>query len=156
MSLTNIIPLPYRILAMVLISLALVAFGWVHGANHEQGNQAIRDMKAVAVNSGITARWAKGKDDALKNANDRAQVNDAAADLLADRVVSLRDQLNADRASLPSSSLSSCRAHAATLNAVFAECTSENAGLAKAAAGHASDSLMFQEAWPRSAGTAAE
>lgn len=149
MNLSSLIPLPYRILALVLFALALVAFGWVQGANHEQGQQAIRDMKAVSANSGITARWAKGKDDALKNANDRAQLNDAAGDLLADRLVSLRDQLAADRAGLPGSSLGSCRAHAATLNSIFGECADSSRGLAKAAAGHASDSLMFQEAWPK-------
>lgn len=149
MKLFDIIPAPIRWLALLLAGLALLAFGWVQGANHEQGQQAIRDMKAVTFNTGITARWAKGKDDALKNANDRAQVNDAAGDLLADRLVSMRDELAAERAKLPSSSLASCRAHAATLNAVFGECANSSGGLAKAAAGHASDSLMFQEAWPK-------
>lgn len=149
MKLFDIIPTPYRILALVLLALALLAFGWVQGANHEEGQQAIRDMKAVSVNSEITARWAKGKDDALKNANDRAQINDAAGDLLADELVSLREQLAADRTQLPSVSLASCRAHAATLNTIFGECAADAGRLAKEAAGHASDSLMYQEAWPK-------
>ncbi|MES1979716.1 MAG: hypothetical protein V4451_16880 [Pseudomonadota bacterium] len=149
MKLFDIIPAPYRWLALLLGALALLGFGWVQGANHEQGQQAIRDMKSVSTNTGITARWAKGKDDALNDANDRAQVNDAAGDLLANRVVSLRDELATERAKLPSSSLASCRAHAATLNAIFGECTASSRGLAKEAAGHASDSLMYQEAWPK-------
>lgn len=149
MKLFDIIPTPVRWLALLVVGLALLAFGWVQGANHEQGQQAIRDMKAVAVNTGITARWAKGKDDALKNANDRAQINDAAGDLLAADLVSVRDELAAERAKLPSASLASCRAHAATLNVIFGECAAASGGLAKEAAGHASDSLMFQEAWPK-------
>lgn len=52
MSLTSPVPLPYRLLALGLLSAALLAFGWVKGATHVQrdwdaskADQAIQNAK---------------------------------------------------------------------------------------------------------------
>lgn len=36
MSLLSVVPLPYRLLALALLSAALIGFGWVRGASHVQ------------------------------------------------------------------------------------------------------------------------
>lgn len=149
MNLFSLVPLPYRILAGVLGAIALLVIGAVFGANYEQGQHAKRDLASTVKNSGITAHWAKGKDDALAQQTEAAQINDAAAGILADTVVSLRSELATSRANLPNASLNACRAYAATLNAVFGECAASDSGLAKEAAGHALDSLTYQRAWPK-------
>lgn len=60
----------------------------------------------------------------------------------------LRNDLAATTAALPSLAPDACRRYAATANAVLAELGLEAEELARAAQGHANDSLMYQEAWP--------
>ena len=50
MDVGNIIPLPYRLLALTLLSAALVGFGWVRGASHVQAA-----WDAAAVKESLTA-----------------------------------------------------------------------------------------------------
>lgn len=61
----------------------------------------------------------------------------------------LRDDLADAQHQLRTASCGSVRERAATLHTVFGACTAALEGMAAAAAGHASDSLMFQQAWPR-------
>lgn len=37
MNLTSLVPLPYRLLALALLAVVLLGFGWVKGASHVQG-----------------------------------------------------------------------------------------------------------------------
>ena len=62
---------------------------------------------------------------------------------------SLRNQLAASRRDLSSATADAARQYATALSDVFAECTDRLTELAKAADGHASDSLMYQQAWPK-------
>jgi hypothetical protein len=149
MNIFSIIPLWGRLLMLAALATALLAFGWTKGAEHEQNLQAKRDLKSTTINTGITARWAKGKDDALAKANETAQINDAAADILATHVASLRSDLAAERAKLPSASDSSARQYAATANAVFQQCTERYRDVAGDAAKNAADALMLEQAWPK-------
>lgn len=45
MSLTALIPTPYRWLIFVLAAMALLAFGYMKGVQHEEGAQAKRDLQ---------------------------------------------------------------------------------------------------------------
>lgn len=51
MSLTDLIPWPYRLLAVALLAVALVSFGWIKGAGHVQDQwdaQSTADKLVVA------------------------------------------------------------------------------------------------------------
>lgn len=102
-----------------------------------------------AKNAKITANWQKGKDDALKDANQRALDNKAAADKLSALNRGLRDELTDQRRKLSTASIDAVRQYAATASSVFGECSAEVERLAGEASGHASDSLMYQRAWPK-------
>lgn len=91
----------------------------------------------------------KEKDDALKRATERAQQNTRAADLARDESDGLRNQLAAADAAMSTAADDAVRKYAATANAVLAACTARYIDVARDAAGHASDSLMYQEAWPK-------
>jgi hypothetical protein len=94
-------------------------------------------------------RRIKEKDDALKRATERAQQNTRAADLARDESDGLRNQLAAADAALSTAADDAVRKYAATANTVLAACTARYIDVARDAAGHASDSLMYQEAWPK-------
>jgi hypothetical protein len=102
-----------------------------------------------AKHAETTARLQKEKDDALIEANKRAMAAKAAADKLAAVNRGLRNDLADQRSNLSTASLAAVRQYAATANAVFGECSAEVERLAGEAAGHASDSLMYQTAWPK-------
>jgi hypothetical protein len=62
-NLLALVPTPYRWLAMLLAGLALIAFGFVKGAQHEEDAQAQRDLQAergaaelVGRRQAVTAR----------------------------------------------------------------------------------------------------
>ena len=127
---------------------------WEHrlieeGRQLEKGDNAARALIENAKNAEKTATWQKGKDDALKDANQRAQAAKAAADKLASVNRGLRDELTDQRRKLSTASIDAARQYAATANAVFGECSAEVERLAGEASGHASDSLMYQSAWPK-------
>ena len=61
----------------------------------------------------------------------------------------LRSELAASRGRLSSASVDAVREHASALSAVFEECAGSLEEMARSAAGHASDSLMYQKGWPR-------
>lgn len=87
--------------------------------------------------------------EAINAASEREKKSKVAAAAARAATDSLRDDLTAARSQLSSASLVSLRSHAATLNAVFGECTREVERLAGAAEGHASDALTFEKAWPK-------
>lgn len=60
----------------------------------------------------------------------------------------LSDQLTQANARIATASIDAVRLYAATANAVFDDCQRAYQGMAEEAAGHASDSLMYQRAWP--------
>jgi hypothetical protein len=48
MNLTDLIPWPYRLLAIAALAVALLGFGWVKGASHEQAkNEAKEQAQAI-------------------------------------------------------------------------------------------------------------
>lgn len=147
---------PGRWLLYIAFAAALVAgyFAWADHIGDKREATVLAKIEKLraaenAKNSQITADLQKRKDDAITEATKQAAANKLAAASLAAVNRGLRDDLANQRRDLSTASIDAARKYAATANAVFGECASSNAGLAKAAAGHASDSLMFQEAWPK-------
>lgn len=156
MGLTNLIPAPYRWLALALLMAAVYGFGWMKGAQHGEGKlEQYKLAEQVEINKGMKAaadkthEWQKGKDDALQQATKRAQVNAAAAASARRTADSLRDDLAAARADLSRAADAAVRQYAATLGTVFGECAAALGELAGKAQGHASDALTFEQSWPK-------
>lgn len=99
-----------------------------------------RRMEAARQSKVIEAQNAQAK---------RTQVLQVAAAGARAESDGLRDDLARNTANLPGASVDACRRYGATANAVLGEMAAEGGGLAEAAGSHASDSLMYQEAWPK-------
>lgn len=136
---------------------AAVVVGYFTWADHIGDAREAKVLAKVAAaraaenakNEKITSDWKKGKDNALTEANKRAQVAEAARDKLAAVNRGLRDELTDQRGKLSTASIVAVRQYAATANTVFGECSAAYERLAAEASGHASDSLMYQQAWPK-------
>lgn len=147
----------YTHVLAALIGATMAAVGawnvqsWRYGEQIASMKQEASEATTKAVKAAMdkTLIDQKRKDDALIEANKRAQYNAVAADSARRAAVSLRDQLAAARADLSSATLDASRNYAAALSDVFGQCVDEYRGLAEKATGHASDSLMYQAAWPK-------
>lgn len=147
---------PGRWLLYIALAGALVVgyFAWADHVGDVREIKVLAKIEAAratenAKNAKITADWQKEKDNALTKANNRAQSAKDAAVKLAAVNRGLRDELTDQRGKLSTASLDAVRKYAATANSVFEGCSAEVERLAGEAAGHASDSLMYQEAWPK-------
>lgn len=140
-----------------LIGAAVAATGaykvqdWRYGEQIASMKQEASEATTRAVKAAMdkTLIDQKRKDDALMEANKRAQYNAVAADSARRAAVSLRDQLATARADLSSATIDASRNYAAALSDVFGQCVDEYRGLAEKATGHATDSMMYQAAWPK-------
>lgn len=153
---TSIIPLPYRWLALALLVSAFGALCWFKGEVHGEAKltayqlaESQATVKAQAAAAAITRAQQQRKDDALAQATQRAQRAEAAASSARAAGDGLRHDLTQARSDLSRATVDAVRKYAATLSAVFDECSAEVERLAKAADGHASDSLTYQQAWPK-------
>lgn len=138
----------------LILALVLGYFAWADHIGDVREAQVVAKIEKQraaenAKHAETTARLQKEKDDALTEANTRALANKAAADRLAAVNRGLRNDLADQRRELSTASLDAVRKYAATANAVFGECSAEVERLAGEAAGHASDSLTYQRAWPK-------
>lgn len=105
-------------------------------------------LAATQENQRLSNRWNSKLVEAVNNAKSREQKNAVAADGAVRERDQLRDELAASRRQLGTATCASVREHAAALTDVFESCVREYQGVAREADGHASDSLMYQEAWP--------
>ena len=96
-----------------------------------------------------TIRMQRTKDDAIKAAQDRAKREAANAAAARTERDGLRAQLATTTVQLPVASCTSVREYTATLNGLFDQCAGAYQDMAGQAAGHASDSRLMQEAWPK-------
>ena len=147
---------PARWMLYLALAGALVAgyFAWADHIGDKREAKVLAKIETLraaenAKNSQITADLQKRKDDALLEASNRANANKAAADNLAVVNRGLRNDLANQRSNLSTASLDAVRKYATAANSVFGECSAENERLAGEASGHASDSLMYQRAWPK-------
>jgi hypothetical protein len=137
------------------IAAALVAIlAFTHFSAFRAGRAHVRnEWQAATAAANIEARALEQQrqrraDEAQKLA--AARTTRIAADAARARGESagLRDDLSAVRLHA-AQSLAAATATVAALSAVFEQCSSRYIELAQAADGHASDSLMFQESWPK-------
>ena len=96
-----------------------------------------------------TIKMQRTKDDAIKAAEQRAKREAVNAAALRSERDGLRAQLAATTVLLPSASCSSVREYTATLNGLFDQCAGAFEDMAGKAAGHAADSRLMLEAWPK-------
>jgi len=152
------IPLPL-ISALIAgaISGAISGAGvWAYQANKydAQISTIRRDQAIAALNqleiahAETIALQTKADTAARKHAARSAKMADAVrlASIERDK---LRDDLAASALRLPDASCGSARNYATTLNELFRQCTDQLRAVAGQADGHAADSLMLQEAWPK-------
>lgn len=111
---------------------------------HQADDQAKAYGRAMAKSNAQQLK----KDKALYEANQRAQRLALASADLRTAADSLQRDLDATRARLSTAACEAVRARAATLDRVFGECKARYGAMAERAAGHASDALMFDQAWP--------
>ena len=143
----------------VLAVAAAVAFAAGFTTNGWRLNAKIDSMVAehtaavqVATEKAMqeTIRLQKEKDDAIAKAQLQIQANAAAAAAARRERDGLRDDLAASRGAIASASISSLRGYASTLATVFEQCSAELEEMARHADGHATDTVMLLNAWPRS------
>lgn len=147
----------YTHAAAFLAGLALAAVStwhvhaWRYDAQissiHAQHSRALADAHQKALDD--TIKMQRIKDDAIKAAEQRAKREAVNAAALRSERDGLRAQLAATTVQLPSASCSSVRAYTATLNGLFDQCAGAFEDMAGKAAGHAADSRLMLEAWPK-------
>jgi hypothetical protein len=142
----------------VLAVAAAVAFAAGFTTNGWRLNAKIDSMVAehsLAVQAATekamqeTTRLQKEKDDAIAKAQLQIQANAAAAASARRERDGLRDDLAASRVAIASASISSLREHTSTLTTVFEQCSAELEEMARHADGHATDTVMLLNAWPK-------
>ena len=139
----------------VLIVLALAALlSFTHFSAYRKGKAHVRtEWQAAIAQANIDARALEkhrqsAADAAARIAAAAAHRDRAAAAGARIELDSMRDTLGAiERASQESHD--AARKHVAALSAVFGDCTRAYLSMAEEASGHARDSLMLQNAWPR-------
>jgi uncharacterized membrane protein YdfJ with MMPL/SSD domain len=139
----------------VWVFAALVAFlAFTHLTAYRHGKQNVRSewLASVAAANEDARRLEQQRQRRADEASALVVVRQAriAADASASRMAvdGLRGDLDSlQRAS--AQSLDAATKSVSALSAVFEECARERVEVAQEAAGHASDSLMYQQAWPR-------
>lgn len=139
----------------VLITLALVALlGFTHFSAYRKGKQEVRnEWSAATARANEEARKLEQQrqrrsDDAQRIATQAAQRDRVAVAAARAERDGLRDTLDAIEQSARESHDAATR-NLAAVRAVFDRCTAEYLRVAEEAAGHARDSLMYQQAWPK-------
>ena len=107
------------------------------GAIAEVENRRIETKRQTGVINAQNAQVTRNA--ALEN--DAANANSVVA--------SLRDTIDAGVAKLPGESAAAASQYAATAAKLFLACSEALTDVSRHADGHASDSLMLQEAWPQ-------
>ena len=113
-------------------------------AKHQAQVQAATD-RALAAERLTNQRLTEARNAAAKREQDLRRDGDALRGAF-DR---LRDQTAAARRDLPAATADAARATAAAATDLLESCAREYQALARAADGHASDTLTFQQSWPR-------
>lgn len=151
------IPGLYTYAATAIVAGAL-AFGagwqtqeWRYGKQIADISQKHATALASANQKALddTIKMQRTKDDAIKAAEQRAKTQAANAAVLRAERDGLRAQLAATAVQLPSASCISIRDYATTLTGLLDQCAGAFEAMAREASGHAADSRLMQEAWPK-------
>ena len=115
-----------------------------------QAKQQAQQLKdADAENRRIELARQRNVTDAQNKAVERALVLRTDADSARTESDRLRDNLAATRLQLPSLTRDAVNQYADAASVVFDECQRSYQGLARKADGHANDTLMFMQSWPK-------
>ena len=144
--------------AATAIAAAAIGFGgawqtqtWRYDAQlskiHAQHATALADAHQKALDD--TIKLQRTKDDAIKQAEQRAKQNAASAAAARADADSLRAQLASVQGRIASATDSAVREYANAASVVFAECVRSYQELAGKADGHANDARLMLEAWPK-------
>lgn len=148
--------IPFPLITHAIAACAAAAAAWMWQANSYgkqiadmQLNQSKATLRSMETATRQTLEMQDVKDKAIAKAAQRN--TDLARTAAAVRVErdGLRDDLAAQRTALPDAACAAVREYASTITAVFGECAAEAGGLAEAAGGHASDTLMLLDTWPK-------
>ena len=138
-----------------LFAILLIAFNIWESKIESRGYdraQSVYTQKALIATQAARAREAEHQTK-LQEAQNEARTREIALTAAADSARTERDGLRNELAfisdRLSRASADSLRKYAATANAVLAECTTRYSELAKKADGHASDTLMLTQGWPK-------
>lgn len=144
-----IVPTWIKAIAAVVF-LGFLVWGTNSFLNYEQGiGYARRVAEDNAAIIDAERRLTKLQEEAQNAATENEKQRRHSATAADTAIAKLRERLAAVGTSLDTASVEACRATAARLSAVFGECQAEYRKMGEAADGHAADSLMFQNAWPR-------
>ena len=147
----------YTHVAAGLLSAAIAAVGTWQVQNWRYGEQ-IAVMKKDASETTTKAVKAamdkmqvdqKRKDDAIAEANKRANYNAAAATRARSAADSLRDELATARTDLSNATENARAKYAAAVETVLGECSRELAEMGRLADQHSSDVKTLIDSWPR-------
>lgn len=150
------IPLAWRWLALLLLSLALVYVGWSAGADHVQGRwdavrleQTRQQLADQAAARAQEQEFNRQLQEAQHAAAEREQALRADLDAYRRAARGLRDTIAALERELPAATPAACRNTAAVALDVFGQCAERLGEMAAAADRHASDVQTLTDAWPR-------
>jgi len=156
----DLIPAPYRWLAIAIAALAISAA--IFAAGHSSGADSVQadwDAEKITQYQAAQAaeRNARAREQSMINQLNEAQHAAAAREtkLRADYAAaqsaanSLRDTIGTIRRDLPNATAAASRDTADTALAVFGDCADQYRALAEQADGHASDTQTLTQAWPR-------
>lgn len=151
----NILDYKQWVLAGVFVVAAIAGFKFWESRLVEQGREEMRQeytanaLKATQAARKQEADWQLKKDGALNAATKRTQTDSAYRASTERTINSLREQIaDADRR-LSTASIDAVRQYSATAGALLEDCSTAYRDMASEAGGHASDSLMLQESWPK-------
>lgn len=123
--------------------------GYKAGESEVMAEWQAESLAAQAKARQIEQAQAKAAQEAINAARVRESRQKADADRARAESDGLRDELAAAIRDLPSAACDAVRSHAAALNDVFGQCARTVEEMARQADGHASDSLTYQQAWPK-------
>jgi hypothetical protein len=86
MNWTALIPLPYRPLALALLAVALLGFGWVKGVNHVQGEWDAAFSKQAMQVATVKVKQAEATVQVLTKYIDRVQIRRVAGQTIIKKV----------------------------------------------------------------------
>ena len=151
------IPSLYTYAATAIVAGAL-AFGAAWQTQEWRYDAQIADIKAKHATAlaranqkalDDTIKMQRTKDEAIKAAEQRAKTQAANAAAARSERDGLRAQLAATTVQLPSASCASVRDYATTITGLFDQCAGAYQDMAGQAQGHAADSRLMLEAWPK-------
>lgn len=152
----SLIPLPWRILALMALAAALFGAGLTTGLHIGElrldayaGQQDRATLRAAQAAAERTQALQRQKDEAIHAATLRAQQNALAAAAARTELGGLRNQLAAAQRRLPDASRAAADQYTAALGELLDQCAASYSSLAEKADGHASDVRTLREAWPK-------